>query len=717
MAGIPVFVAILVGLISSFVQSLGLTIQRKSHVLDSNLPISSRKKPIKRPLWLFGFGIYMTSNIFSTIFQLDALPIVILAPLGAVSLIYNAILARVMLGDQFGSTWIIGTALIALGAVGIAIFGVVEESHHGLNEILLLFKRPPFVVFFTITSFLTALVLIGAHIASFHVYRQLSRIQLPDDNSGDSTPTSLVPSNYASSHTASPAIPFRTTRNSKQWKPLLSSSSDSASSFIPNSNKPDDIGYQTQIHKLSITIPNTTLQNPATGPNQNTDANPSTNSINCTITSKQQRTLTLCGLAFASASGTLSGMCLVLAKAAVELLVISINHWRTGQGENEFLKLQTWFLFLGLIICAVLQLVYLNHSLTFAGPAIICPLAFCFFNLSSIFSGMVFYDQFSRLSTIQITFVSLGVAILLIGVWVVSAVQPDSAVDVGTWIEEESNIDIEEEGESFFPHQESQSPTDHDENGPLAPSSQISNQDRMTQSYPQPQSQRTSLNFTNNNNDETSTPPTLHRSVFSNPDIPSPTRAHPHPQTPTSPLSPISRKHRRTRYGSLIPDLVPTGAPTGFSIGLGASSPGFALRSGSFSHDGEFHPHHGHSPLIGHPNANANASGSGSGSGSGLIGLGLNSESGHGHSRIRSRSEGQRGLMAIITGQDESAYEARTEDQDPDQQGGEHRQEDNQTEGELREWREGDKRKAWWERLFGRKTNRNKIRLEGDEGS
>ncbi len=35
---IPVAVGIVVGLLASFVQSLGLTIQRKSHVLNEQLP-------------------------------------------------------------------------------------------------------------------------------------------------------------------------------------------------------------------------------------------------------------------------------------------------------------------------------------------------------------------------------------------------------------------------------------------------------------------------------------------------------------------------------------------------------------------------------------------------------------------------------------------------------------------------------------------------------
>lgn len=78
-------------------------------------------------------------------------------------------------------------------------------------------------------------------------------------------------------------------------------------------------------------------------------------------------------------------MCLLFAKCAVELLILSVAHARTGKGGNQFARFQSWVLVGGLGVAAILQLVYLNRSLTLAGPAIICPLAFCFYNISSIF--------------------------------------------------------------------------------------------------------------------------------------------------------------------------------------------------------------------------------------------------------------------------------------------------------------------------------------------
>ena len=63
--------------------------------------------------------------------------------------------------------------------------------------------------------------------------------------------------------------------------------------------------------------------------------------------------------------------------------------------------------------------------------------AFCFYNLSSIVNGLVYFNQFSLIPPLHLWLVSLGIFILLCGVWIVS-IQPGSrgGVDVGPWSEE-----------------------------------------------------------------------------------------------------------------------------------------------------------------------------------------------------------------------------------------------------------------------------------------
>jgi len=82
--------------------------------------------------------------------QIASLPVVILAPLGAVSLLWNAFFARFILGDMFSPWTILGTILIAGGATLIAVFGIVQEPTRSLEDLLQLFRRPAFVLYFTI---------------------------------------------------------------------------------------------------------------------------------------------------------------------------------------------------------------------------------------------------------------------------------------------------------------------------------------------------------------------------------------------------------------------------------------------------------------------------------------------------------------------------------------------------------------------------------------
>lgn len=53
--------------------------------------------------------MFLAANISGTIFQIGTLPIVILAPLGAVSLLYNALLARALLDDFLSQHMLLGT--------------------------------------------------------------------------------------------------------------------------------------------------------------------------------------------------------------------------------------------------------------------------------------------------------------------------------------------------------------------------------------------------------------------------------------------------------------------------------------------------------------------------------------------------------------------------------------------------------------------------------
>ncbi|KZT30582.1 hypothetical protein NEOLEDRAFT_1082700 [Neolentinus lepideus HHB14362 ss-1] len=372
---------IVIGLLASCVQSLGLTIQRKSHVLNQALPESEQRVEHRRPLWLLGFAVFVSSNILGSLFQIASLPVVILAPLGAVSLLWNAFFARFLLGDVFSPWMVLGTLLIAGGAVLIAVFGIVPEPTHSLEDLLRLFRRPAFVAYFSILGLVVVLCLGITHIVEYSYTRRRRRIALPE--TPPLSPT-LLPTDPVTTQVVTERTPLV---DRKRASSSRSSASPSPSRSPPPKSKADE------------------------------------------------RTATLLAVSYASMSGILSGMCLIFAKSGVELLVLTVK------GDNQFWRWESWMLLLGLAVFALLQLWYLHKSLVLADPTLVCPLAFCFYNLSSIINGLVYYDQFSLLSVLQLWLVSLGIIVLLAGVWVVSMYAGAGGVDVGPWHEEEGEDD------------------------------------------------------------------------------------------------------------------------------------------------------------------------------------------------------------------------------------------------------------------------------------
>lgn len=78
-----------------------------------------------------------------------------------------------------------------------------------------------------------------------------------------------------------------------------------------------------------------------------------------------------------------------------------------------------------------------------AKPPSFPSVAFCFYNLSSIVNGLIYFDQISLLSTTHLLLVILGIFILLGGVWAVSL----QAVNIDTWSSgDEGDVPLIEDG-------------------------------------------------------------------------------------------------------------------------------------------------------------------------------------------------------------------------------------------------------------------------------
>ncbi|CAO3649254.1 unnamed protein product [Mucor hiemalis] len=326
-----------------------MAFQRKSHLLNDKIyPIEARKHALKRPLWVVSFATFLTANIIGSVFSIGYLPIVILAPIGALGLVFNAIAAKIVLGDPFKKKTVIGTLLIVVGALLVGLFGVIPEPDHDIDDLIRLYRKPAFIAYFSILEFVIISGLLTTHYFE-RLYFMMESAAVPPTNMGK-----LV----------------------GKWVSM-----DEMKKYI--------------------------------------------------------------GISYGVISGNISSQSILFAKSGLELIIISVV-----LDKNQLQYALTWILLVMMVMTAILQLYYLNKGLQMCDTVIMIPLSSCTFNVSCLFNGLVYYDQWDRLRWWQLTSVMIGVAITICGVLMISW----KASTVNNLVEEEvlivNNVILDNDNES-----------------------------------------------------------------------------------------------------------------------------------------------------------------------------------------------------------------------------------------------------------------------------
>lgn len=161
-------IGIVVGLMSTSVQSLGLTLQRKSHILeDEKGPYDARRPPYRRRRWQLGMGMFIIANVLGSSIQISMLPLPVLSTLQASGLVFNSICATLILGEPFTRWSLWGTMLVCGGAVLIAIFGAIPSPAHKLSELLDLLGRKPFVIWMSFQALIVVSIAAATEFMSY----------------------------------------------------------------------------------------------------------------------------------------------------------------------------------------------------------------------------------------------------------------------------------------------------------------------------------------------------------------------------------------------------------------------------------------------------------------------------------------------------------------------------------------------------------------------
>ncbi|KAK3684716.1 hypothetical protein LTR37_020010 [Vermiconidia calcicola] len=150
--GALVALGIIVGLISTCVQSVGLTLQRKSHMLEDDKEDHLPRRPAyQRRRWQVGMFLFLIANIIGSTIQITTLPLPLLSTLQASGLVFNSLLASLILKEPWTWRTAYGTVLVAAGAVLISLFSALPEPSHNLNQLLELLQERAFLLWFVLS--------------------------------------------------------------------------------------------------------------------------------------------------------------------------------------------------------------------------------------------------------------------------------------------------------------------------------------------------------------------------------------------------------------------------------------------------------------------------------------------------------------------------------------------------------------------------------------
>ncbi|KAI6808369.1 hypothetical protein KC340_g18432, partial [Hortaea werneckii] len=173
--GASVALGIIVGLLSTCIQSVGLTLQRKSHMLeDLHYALNDRRPAYRRRRWQVGMFLFLLANIVGSSIQITTLPLPLLSTLQASGLVFNSLLASLLLKEPWTWRTGCGTLLVAGGAVLISLFSALPEPSHSLTQLIELLGRRTFLAWF-ILSLLLVLGLLAMDFAMRKVVSEKQR--------------------------------------------------------------------------------------------------------------------------------------------------------------------------------------------------------------------------------------------------------------------------------------------------------------------------------------------------------------------------------------------------------------------------------------------------------------------------------------------------------------------------------------------------------------
>jgi multidrug transporter EmrE-like cation transporter len=110
-----------------------------------------RRPPYRRRRWQVGMFLFLIANIVGSSIQITTLPLPLLSTLQASGLVFNSLLASLLLKEPWTWRTVYGTVLVAAGAILISFFSALPEPSHNLRQLLDLLHEGAFLAWFVLS--------------------------------------------------------------------------------------------------------------------------------------------------------------------------------------------------------------------------------------------------------------------------------------------------------------------------------------------------------------------------------------------------------------------------------------------------------------------------------------------------------------------------------------------------------------------------------------
>ncbi|RIA93854.1 magnesium transporter NIPA-domain-containing protein [Glomus cerebriforme] len=370
------------------------------------------KQIIVSPMWVFGFAIYVVGSLL-TFVALQFAPQSLIAPLGAVSLVVNLLIAPILHKQKLTPWDIVGVIIIIIGSVVITVFSGIVMQDYKLCVLIELFKRPQTITYLSV---------IGVFIFSLFTFIRVverNAIQKDEEALANAIAVTVELAEQEKTDTGNNSDHVNKNEDSHRLSIIDENGKENIDQTLSTTTEPSTIEKDSSSKKTTRDVAssegNSLEDEIFSMPLPRTSITSIRTARSVVVREHDIKEKVLLPLAYAILASSMATITTLFAKSLINLLTVSIVHQ-----DNQFKDLLSWAILFITISTAIGQVYWISMGLKKYDALLQVPIFYCNWSLFDIIGGGVYYDEFRNFqSTTYVGFI-LGVSLIFFGVSLLS---------------------------------------------------------------------------------------------------------------------------------------------------------------------------------------------------------------------------------------------------------------------------------------------------------